>query len=89
MPSIFHYTKPYSRTFPFACILTPGKKWGKPPWQRAKSYGAMAKILHWLIILLLAAQYAVGSIMPHIGRGTQNEGWVNWHLSIGAAILLS
>lgn len=52
-----------------------------------ESYGAIAKILHWLIFGLLAAQYAVGSIMPHIGRGTQNEGWVNWHLSIGAAIL--
>ena len=52
-----------------------------------KSYGAIAKIFHWLIFLLLAAQYAVGSIMPHIGRNTRNEGWVNWHLSIGAAIL--
>lgn len=52
-----------------------------------KSYGTIAKIFHWLIFLLLAAQYAVGSIMPHIGRGTRNEGWVNWHLSIGAAIL--
>lgn len=51
------------------------------------SYGTTAKILHWLIFLLLAAQYAVGSIMPHIGRKTLNEGWVNWHLSIGAAIL--
>jgi cytochrome b561 len=50
-------------------------------------YGAAAKIFHWLIFLLLGAQYAVGSIMPHIGRNTLNEGWVNWHLSIGAAIL--
>lgn len=60
---------------------------GKTAMAARESYGAMAKILHWLIFLLLAAQYAVGSIMPHIGRGTQNEGWVNWHLSIGAAIL--
>jgi len=51
-------------------------------------YGVTAKIFHWLIVLLLAAQYAVGSIMPHIGRKTLNEGWVSWHLSIGAAILL-
>jgi cytochrome b561 len=29
----------------------------------------------------------VGSIMPHIGRKTLNEGWVSWHLSIGALIL--
>jgi cytochrome b561 len=52
-----------------------------------ESYGNTAKIFHWLIFLLLAAQYAVGSIMPHIGRKTLNEGWVNWHFSIGAAIL--
>lgn len=52
-----------------------------------QDYGIAAKIFHWLIVLLLAAQYAVGSIMPHIGRETLNEGWVNWHLSLGAAIL--
>lgn len=59
-------------------------------WQKAPSgtYGLVARFFHWLIFLLLAAQYAVGSIMPHIGRHTANEGWVSWHFSIGAAILL-
>lgn len=50
-------------------------------------YGMVAKILHWLIFVLLAVQYAIGSIMPHIGRKTVNEGWVSWHFSVGAAIL--
>lgn len=50
-------------------------------------YGPVAKILHWLIFGLLAIQYAIGSIMPHIGRNTLNEGWVAWHFSVGAAIL--
>jgi len=50
-------------------------------------YGAVAKALHWLIFLLLAVQYAIGSIMPHIGRHTKDEGWVAWHFSVGAAIL--
>lgn len=53
------------------------------------TYGVTARIFHWLIFLLLAAQYAVGAIMPHIGRKTPDEGWVAWHLSIGAAILLA
>lgn len=53
----------------------------------APGYGAVAKILHWLIFLLLAVQYAIGSIMPHIGRHTKDEGWVSWHFSVGAAIL--
>jgi cytochrome b561 len=54
----------------------------------ATQYGPVAKTFHWLIFALLAAQYTVGSIMPHIGRKTLDEGWVAWHLSIGAAILL-
>jgi cytochrome b561 len=50
-------------------------------------YGTVAKVLHWLIFGLLVAQYAIGSIMPHIGRKTVDEGWVSWHFSVGAAIL--
>jgi cytochrome b561 len=53
----------------------------------APGYGIVAKVLHWLIFALLAVQYAIGSIMPHIGRRTLDEGWVAWHFSVGAAIL--
>jgi cytochrome b561 len=53
----------------------------------APGYGLVAKLLHWLIVALLTVQYAIGSIMPHIGRKTANEGWVSWHFSVGAAIL--
>ncbi len=53
----------------------------------APGYDNVAKILHWLIFALLAVQYAIGSIMPHIGRKTLDEGWVSWHFSVGAAIL--
>ena len=52
-----------------------------------RAYDPIAKALHWIIFLLLAAQYAVGSIMPHIGRKTPDESWVAWHLSLGATIL--
>src|SRR6266702_5066721 len=55
--------------------------------QTDAGYGTVAKLLHWLIFSLLAVQYAIGSIMPHIGRKTVNEGWVSWHFSVGAAIL--
>jgi cytochrome b561 len=54
----------------------------------AGTYGPTAKFFHWLIFLLLAAQYAIGSIMPHIGRNTLDEGWVHWHLLVGAVIML-
>jgi cytochrome b561 len=53
----------------------------------APGYGVIAKTLHWLIFGLLMVQYAIGSIMPHIGRHTLDESWVAWHFSVGAAIL--
>jgi cytochrome b561 len=51
------------------------------------SYSTSQRVLHWIMFGLIAAQYAAGSIMPHIGKDTPNESWVNWHLSLGAAIL--
>lgn len=57
--------------------------------QGQTTYGPIAKFFHWLIVLLLIAQYTIGSIMPHIGGKTLNEGWVHWHLLVGAVILLA
>lgn len=51
-------------------------------------YGAVAKLLHWLIFALVAAQFVIAWTMPEIHRGTPPEGLVAWHLSVGTAILL-
>ena len=53
----------------------------------APAYGVVHKALHWIVFGLIAAQYAVGSIMPHIGKDTKDETWVAWHFEIGSAIL--
>ena len=53
----------------------------------APGYGLLHKTLHWVVFGLIVAQYTVGSIMPHIGNNTLDEGWVHWHFLIGAAIL--
>jgi cytochrome b561 len=53
----------------------------------APGYGFWHKTLHWIIFALIAAQYVVGSVMPHIGNNTPDEGWVSLHISLGAAIL--
>jgi len=53
-----------------------------------KSYGLVAKLLHWAIVLLLLVQFAVAWTMPDIGRNTRNEGLVSLHLSLGTLILL-
>lgn len=52
-------------------------------------YGAVAKLLHWLIFALVAAQFLIAFTMPDIGRDTQPVGLVAWHLSVGAVILLA
>ncbi|SMH46110.1 cytochrome b [Azospirillum agricola] len=50
-------------------------------------YTAVAVFLHWLMVALLIAQYALGWTMPEIHRGTQPETLINLHLSVGALIL--
>ena len=50
-------------------------------------YGRVAKSLHWLIVALLLVQFAIAWTMPDIHRGTQPEGLIGLHLSIGVAIL--
>ncbi|MGO8919009.1 MAG: cytochrome b [Stellaceae bacterium] len=52
-----------------------------------RDYGATAKLFHWATAALLAAQFAVGWLMPDIKRGMQPERLMNLHLSIGLVIL--
>jgi cytochrome b561 len=52
------------------------------------TYNSLAKALHWLVFLLLVAQFTVAWTMPHIGRGAQPVGLIAWHFSIGMTILL-
>jgi cytochrome b561 len=50
-------------------------------------YDGFARLMHWLVVLLLIVQYAVAWTMPDIRRDTQPVGLVAWHLSLGTAIL--
>ncbi len=50
-------------------------------------YGAVAKSLHWLVVILLVAQYIVGWTMPHVGRNTLPVGLIFWHVTIGMTLL--
>jgi cytochrome b561 len=54
----------------------------------APAYGTVAKLLHWLIVALVLAQFALGWTMPDLPRGRPAEGLVSLHLSVGATILL-
>lgn len=50
-------------------------------------YGTTAKVLHWLIVVLLAVQYPIGWLMPDIHRGQQPGAAMIFHISFGVAIL--
>jgi cytochrome b561 len=54
---------------------------------RAIGYSPLAKLLHWLIVVLLIIQYTVAWFMPHIGRNTVPETLINLHFSLGTIIL--
>jgi cytochrome b561 len=51
------------------------------------AYTPTAKALHWLIAILVAAQFVVAWLMPHIGRNAKAEGLVSLHFSLGVAIV--
>lgn len=52
------------------------------------AYRPTAKLLHWLITVLVAAQFVVAFLMPHIGRNTKPGGLVSLHFSLGVLILV-
>lgn len=54
----------------------------------APGYSAAAKALHWLIVLLVLAQFVVAILMPGIGRDTALEPLITRHFSLGMVILV-
>ena len=51
-------------------------------------YGRPAKVFHWLIVALLAAQYPIGWLMPDIHRGMTPGAAMTFHVSMGLSILV-
>lgn len=49
-------------------------------------YGAPAKILHWLVVVLLAVQYLIGWFMPDVHAGPPGRAMTT-HISFGLTIL--
>jgi len=50
-------------------------------------YTGTAKTLHWLVVVLLIAQFIVAWTMPHIGRNTPVTTLIGLHFTIGIVIL--
>jgi hypothetical protein len=51
-------------------------------------YGPPAKLLHWVMVALLAMQYPIGRLMPDIHRGEQPGVGMNLHVSFGIVIVV-
>ena len=51
-------------------------------------YGTTAKVLHWLIVVLLVVQYLIGWLMPDIHRGMKPGAGMTFHISFGMTILV-
>ncbi|MCA3822517.1 MAG: cytochrome b/b6 domain-containing protein, partial [Burkholderia sp.] len=50
-------------------------------------YDAVARFLHWLIVALVVAQFAIGWTMPDMHRDTQPAGLIAAHLLVGTALI--
>lgn len=55
---------------------------------KSAGYTSTAKVLHWLIVVLLVAQFVVAWTMPHIGRNTPVTTLISLHFSFGIIILV-
>jgi cytochrome b561 len=52
------------------------------------SYDPVARSLHWLTVLLVLAEYIVGSVMPPIRLGTPFVLPIRLHLALGSGLVL-
>ncbi|SAL56958.1 cytochrome B561 [Caballeronia terrestris] len=52
------------------------------------AFSAADKFFHWITVLLLVVQYAIGWLMPDVHRDTKPVGLVGLHLSVGALIVI-
>jgi len=63
-------------------------------WLNTQSgYGALTKLLHWLIVVLFAFQFTAANIMLRLDAGATQLGlaqatYYNWHKSIGLTALV-
>ena len=54
---------------------------------RSAEYGLTAKVLHWLIAVILVGQFALGWLMPSVRRGMEPGTSMHLHISIGIVVL--
>ena len=61
---------------------------GRTHGSSAQGYNATAKWLHWLIVLMVLAQFTIAILMPDVGPKTVPGTLLNRHFSLGIVILV-
>jgi cytochrome b561 len=59
----------------------------RSPNSDAPTYDCIARLLHWLVVALITAQFVIGWTMPDVGRDTHPVGLIAWHLGVGTALI--
>lgn len=54
---------------------------------REPGYDAVARMLHWLTVVLITMQFVIGWTMPDIHKDTRPIGLIAWHLGVGATLI--
>lgn len=51
------------------------------------AYDAVARTLHWTIVVLVMMQFVIGWTMPDVHKDTQPIGLIAWHLGVGTLLI--
>jgi cytochrome b561 len=49
-------------------------------------YDGVARTLHWLVVILVLAQFLLGWTMPEVHHDTLPVGLIAWHLAVGSGL---
>lgn len=55
--------------------------------QPGTGYGIVARALHWLVVILVVAQFIIGWTMPDVHKDTRPVGLIGWHLGVGTLLI--
>lgn len=55
--------------------------------ETTSKYDAVSRLLHWLVVSLVGAQFVLGWTMPDVHHDTKPDGLIAWHLVTGTALL--
>ncbi|WP_062643275.1 cytochrome b [Caballeronia arationis] len=58
-----------------------------PPLARAR-YDSITRVLHWLTLWLLIAQFGLGWFMPEVDGVKEASGLIAWHVGVGTTLLV-